>query len=278
MSKVSLAEALDQALRLIDRLDAQLLLAHVLAKPKSYLITWPEAELSEDQCNRFNDLVEQRATGTPLAYLTGVKSFWDMELKVSPAVLIPRPETELLVECALSRLFPGAHVLELATGSGAIACALAGERPDIVITATDISVEALKIAEGNAQQHHLKNIDFILSDWFTALEGQVFDLIIANPPYLAETDPHLSTDIRFEPRSALVSGKNGDEDYLAIIAQAALHLKPQGSILLEHGAEQGSRVRELLNTHYFSEIFTAKDLAGLERVTGGRHTAPMAAS
>jgi release factor glutamine methyltransferase len=272
MSKASIAQAMDLAMRQIDRLDAQLLLAHVLSKPREYLLTWPERELSPEEFATFESLVQDRSQGTPLAYLTGIKSFWDMELIVSPEVLIPRPDTELLVELALSKLPSNASVLELATGSGAIACALARERSDINIIATDISAPALKIAHRNAEKYDLKNIQFILSDWFHDLTSQQFDLIIANPPYLAESDPHLTTEIRFEPRGALVSGKNGDEDYIEIIAQASAFLKAQGWILLEHGCTQAPRVQALLQAQGFSQIFTEKDLAGLDRVTGGALT------
>jgi release factor glutamine methyltransferase len=270
MNKVSVSQAIEHAMLLIDRLDAQLLLAHVLSKPREYLITWPERELSSEQLINYEALVQRRAQGYPLAYVTGTKSFWNMELIVTPDVLIPRPDTELLVELALPKLFPGARVLELATGSGAIACALARERSDINIIATDISAEALKIARLNAQKYNLNNIKFILSDWFISLHDQPFDLIIANPPYLAETDLHLSTDIRFEPRGALVSGKNGDEDYIEIIAQASNYLKTGAWILLEHGADQGPCVRALLAKQGYVHVFTENDLAGLERVTGGR--------
>lgn len=257
---------------MIDELDRQLLLCHVLNKSKTYLATWPNTPLTEEQSIQYNQLIEQRASGVPLAYLTGTKSFWDMELTVTPDVLIPRPETELLVELTLSKIKSGMTILELATGSGAIACSLANERNDIEMTATDISEKALKIARLNAQKYDCK-IHFIQSDWFANLADQTFDMIIANPPYLAESDPHLSTDIRFEPRSALVSGKYGDEDYIAIISQAAHYLKPSGWILFEHGMEQGERVRSLLAEQGYVEIFTDKDLAGLDRVTGARNPA-----
>jgi release factor glutamine methyltransferase len=241
-----------------------------LNKSKTYLTTWPDTELTEEQSIQYKQLIEQRANGVPLAYLTGTKSFWDLDLTVTPDVLIPRPETELLVELALSKITPGMIILELATGSGAIACSLAHARQDIEIIATDISEPALKIACLNVEKYNLKNIEFILSDWFEKLADQQFDLIIANPPYLSDSDPHLATDIRFEPRCALVSGKNGDEDYIAIISQAAQYLKPSGWILFEHGMEQGERVRNLLAEQGYAEIFTEKDLAGLERVTGGQ--------
>lgn len=271
MNNHSISALIDRAMERINRLDAQLLLAHVLEKPREYVITWPERELSPDTLVKFNTLVEQRANGYPLAYLTGIKSFWDLDLIVNSDVLIPRPETELLVEQALSKLKDHSNILELATGSGAISCALASERPDLQIIATDISEPALKIARLNAEKYGLKNIEFFLSDWFKALASQQFDLIIANPPYLCETDPYLSTDIRFEAKLALVSGQNGDEDYIEIISKARHYLKPQGWILFEHGFDQGPRVRALLEQQGFEKIFTAKDLAGLERVTGGEN-------
>lgn len=268
MSDVTIQQALDSVS--VDRLDAQLILAHVLSKPRSYLISWPDKILSQAEFLLFGNLVQKRATGYPLAYITGVKSFWDMELHVTPDVLIPRPETELLVELALERLPANALVLELATGSGAITCALARERSDLKITATDISPQALMIAQENAKSYDLNHINFIESDWFTNIPHQTFDLILANPPYLSDTDSHLSTDIRFEPRSALVSGKNGDEDLVKIISQAKSYLKKNGWLLIEHGCDQGPRARELFQECEYVDIFTKKDIAGLERCSAGR--------
>jgi release factor glutamine methyltransferase len=273
MNKTTIQEALNSAIQRIDRLDAQLLLSHILKKPKSHLITWPEQIISEPDLLTFNQLIAKRATGYPLAYLVGHKSFWDMDLIVTPDVLIPRPDTEILVETALSKIRSGDHVLELATGSGAIACALAREHVDIEITATDISSKTLAIAHLNASKYDLNNIRLIESHWFSGLDPDLYDLIIANPPYLGENDPHLSNEIRFEPRSALVSGPVGDEDYILIISQARNYLKSGGWLLLEHGCEQGDKVRALLQEQGFSDIFTVKDLAGLERVSGGYNAA-----
>lgn len=265
MNKLTIQQAIDRSD--IDRLDAQLILSFILNKPKSYLITWPEHTLSASEQTAFDLLVHKRSQGYPLAYIISKKSFWDMELIVTPDVLIPRPETELLVETALSRLSTGNKILELATGSGAIACSLAREKPDLNIIASDISEPALKIAKSNAEKYDLNQINFIQSNWFADIIPQQFDMIIANPPYLAETDSHLSSDIRFEPRNALVSGPAGDEHFMAIISQAPAYLKPQACLLLEHGACQGERVRALFNQHGFADIHTKKDLAGLERVT-----------
>lgn len=273
MNNLSISQAIEQAITRIDRLDAQLLLSHVLEKPRAYLIAWPDRSLSQGQWIIFNQLVTQRSEGYPVAYITGTKSFWDMDLIVTPDVLIPRPDTELLVEIALTKLPKNMNssVLELATGSGAIACALARERPDLSIIATDISIPALTIAERNAQQYDLQSIQFIQSDWFLSIEKQSFDLILTNPPYLSNTDPHLSTDIRFEPRDALVSGVNGDEDYVHIISQADQFLKQEGWIMFEHGAEQGKRLRELLTAKGYQQVETFQDLAELDRVTVGQY-------
>lgn len=269
MSEITIREALSWAQKKIDPLDAQIIMAQILHQTKAYLLTYPEKEISETEYALFVDWVNQRAQAYPLAYLTGVKSFWDMDLKVTPEVLIPRPETELLVETALSLLPPAAKVLELATGSGAVACALYRARPDLKITASDISPKALEIAQENARTYECQ-VDFILSDWFVNIPQETFDLILANPPYLSETDPYLETGLRFEPRQALVSGSQGDECYQRIIAQANVYLKPQGLILFEHGETQASRLQELLQGHGFVDIFTLKDLAGLDRITGGR--------
>lgn len=269
MNKHTVHHVLDTAYKSIDRLDAQLILAQVLAKPRSFLIAWPEHNLSAEQIKTYQVLIDKRAQGYPLAYITGTKSFWDMELIVTPDVLIPRPDTELLVETALAKVQPGDNILELATGSGAIACALARERTDISILASDISIKALDIARNNAAQYDLSHVHFIHSDWFADIPEQKFDLIIANPPYLADTDPHLTTDIRYEPRNALVSGPHGLEDYQAIINKAHEYLKNDGWILFEHGCEQGADLRRLLTESQYSDVLTLIDISGLERVTGG---------
>jgi release factor glutamine methyltransferase len=254
------------------RLDAELLLCHALGRPRSHLRAHPDAELDPSQARAFEALMAARARGEPLAYLTGKREFWSLELKVTPATLIPRPETELLVEQALARIPEGAawRVLDLGTGSGAIALAIAKERPRARITATDRSADALAVARGNAVALGLKNLEFIEGDWFGAVPSHRFHLIASNPPYVAEMDPHLAQgDLRFEPRSALASGTEGLEDLRRIAAGAPLHLYKDGALLLEHGLDQGAAVRRLLEAAGFSRVRSLRDLSGHERVSGG---------
>ncbi len=256
------------------RLDAELLLCKVLAKTRSYLFTWPEKELTPDQQQSFQQLIAQRSTGTPVAYLLGYREFWGMELAVSAATLIPRPDTELLVQVALERLetYHSPKILDLGTGTGAIALALAKERPDAQITAVDQSLAALAVAQINAQKLNLTKLEFVQSDWFSAFtkESQ-FDLIVSNPPYIADSDPHLEQgDLRFEPRSALSSGADGLKDLIHLIQNAPYYLKPQAWLLLEHGYDQGSAVIQLLSKRGYTELACYQDLGGNDRVSLGR--------
>ena len=254
------------------RLDAELLLAHAMGSSRSHLRAHPEAALDAAQGRSFADLLSARLRGEPIAYLIGKREVWSLELKVTPATLIPRPDTELLVELALARIPTGVpwDILDLGTGSGAIALAIAKERPRMHVVATDRSADALAVARGNAKTLGLKKVEFVQGDWFAPVAGRRFHVIVSNPPYVAETDPHLQQgDLRFEPRSALSSGPDGLEDLRRIVADASAHLYKDGSLLLEHGLEQGAPVRALLGSAGFVRNQSFRDLAGHERVTGG---------
>ena len=276
------------------RVDAEVLLSHATGLPVATQVADAGRRVPAAPAAAFRALVARRAAGEPVAYLTGRKAFWSLELTVTPAVLIPRPETELLVETALafaagrrgSRRF---RALELGTGSGAVALALARERPDAAITATDSSSAALQVARanyrrlraavgdsartaaGDSARPGLGAVEFRLGDWFNALPARArFDLIVCNPPYIAPHDPHLQRgDLRFEPRAALVSPPDGLADLEKIIASAPPHLNPGGMLLLEHAHTQAAAVRELFSRRHFTVIATHPDLAGHARVTGG---------
>ena len=254
------------------RLDAELLLAFALGCERARLVAWPEAPVDAAAALRFAELLQRRAAGEPLAYLTGTRDFWSLTLAVDARVLVPRPETELLVELTL-RLLPecgSARVLDLGTGSGVIALALAAERPQWRITAVDRSTAALDVARANTVRLGIDNVEFLEGSWLAPVRARRFDAIVANPPYLAVDDPHLGEDgLRFEPRSALVAGRTGLEDIEAIVDGAGDHLEAGAPLLLEHGATQGEAVRRLLADAGFSRIRTQSDLAGLPRVSLG---------
>ena len=269
-----LGEMLSSASRALgDRADAEALLLHVLQRPRSWLFTHaldvPGASVGE----AYAEAVERRLRGEPVAYLTGHRGFWSLDLEVTPATLIPRPETELLVELALQRLLPdfSGSVADLGTGSGAIALAIARERTQARVIATDASVAALEVARRNAERHAIGNVSFVHGDWLEPLVDQSFELILSNPPYIEADDPHLIRgDLRFEPASALASGSDGLDDIRRIVGGARRHLNPGGRLLFEHGWNQGDAARELLRDAGYFEVFTAQDLEQRDRVSGGR--------
>ncbi len=254
------------------RLDAELLLCHCLEKDRSYLYTWPEKTVSKQALEQFNTLVERRCTGEPFAYLTGEKEFWSKTFNVSPATLIPRPETEILLEQSLGKLADTAGpFLDLGTGSGIVAICTALKRRDIEVHATDISSAALEVARSNAARHTVE-IMFSESHWFDNLAVQQYAVIASNPPYIAESDPHLQRNgLPFEPATALRSCDNGFADITAIIEQASDYLATGGWLLLEHGHLQGSQTRRLMLEREFTQIETVKDYSGNDRVTLGKN-------
>lgn len=250
------------------RLDAEVLLSHVLDRPRSWLYTWPETHLTPEQATHFEQLLTRRQSGVPVAYLVGEREFWSLPLKVNDSTLIPRPDTEVLVECAIALLdLNTASVLDLGTGTGAIALALASESDNWSVTGVDQSSDAIKLAKENAANLGL-DVRFLQSDWFSAVPPQGFDMILSNPPYISESDPHLKQgDVVYEPTSALVSGIDGLDDIRKILTQAPAYLKPNGWLLLEHGWTQAAEVAELLQQAGFSAIATRQDLGGQDRVT-----------
>lgn len=255
------------------RLDAEVLLAEALGQPRGYLYAWPERGLTTVENTRFMALLERRRQGEPIAYILGRREFWSLELKVTPATLIPRPETELLVEQALARLplDRPLRAADLGTGGGAVALAIARERPKVNLVATDNSAAALVVAADNARRLGVGNVEFRLGDWCDALRDEWFALIVSNPPYVAAGDPCLTQgDARFEPRAALVAGPDGLDALRRISAQAGACLEPGGWLLLEHGAGQSAAVAALLQAAGWTEREIYRDAAGLERVSGGR--------
>lgn len=271
----TVAGLLGLARQRIEPADADLLLAHALQRSRSWLFAHAQAVVDGEAVRRFENLLERRAAGEPVAYLTGLQGFWTLDLAVTPATLIPRPETERLVELALERIpvDAAARIADLGTGSGAIALAIAWERPRADVIATDASIEALDVARGNAARNGITNVEFREGDWLVPLTSETFDLIASNPPYIAVGDPHLDEgDLRFEPPSALASGTDGFDAIRSIVRAAPAHLRSGGWLLLEHGWEQGAVVRALLAEAGFVDVETACDLEGRDRVTLGRCT------
>lgn len=252
--------------------EAELLLGHVLARGPAWLFAHGDAPVEPAAAARFDALVDRRAAGEPVAYLTGRRGFWTLDLQVTPDTLIPRADTERLVELAVERLPEGpCRVADLGTGSGAIALAIARERPHAQVVATDASAAALEVARANAAAHGLANVEFRRGDWFAPLAGMRLDLIASNPPYIAADDPHLMRgDLRHEPPSALASGPDGLDAIRVIAAGAPAHLLPGGWLLLEHGHEQGAAVRALLAAAGLVDVITAQDLEHRDRVSLGR--------
>lgn len=252
------------------RLDCEVLLCSVLGTEREFIYTHLDQKLKQSEQTDFNILVRHRCDGIPVAYLTGTKEFWSLTLQVNRSTLIPRPETERLVEIALSRLHLENNntILDLGTGSGAIAIAMARERPQDSITASDISMDSLTMAAENARQNRLKNIELVRSDWFSEMPGRRFDMILSNPPYVESFDSgFIEGEIRFEPRIALDGGPRGLDAYQRIIPAAIKYLAPGGALIMEHGAQQGTIIRSMLVRSGYLNVHTQPDYAGFERVT-----------
>ncbi|WP_394252591.1 peptide chain release factor N(5)-glutamine methyltransferase [Vibrio profundi] len=261
-------------------IDAAVLLCHALDKPRSYLLTWPEKELTSEQQSAFNALLERRLTGEPVAYIVGEREFWSLSLKVSPSTLIPRPDTEKLVEVALDKTFgQQGDILDLGTGTGAIALALASEMPNRKVMGIDLRPEAKLLAEENAQRLNISNASFMHGSWFEPLkkgglssDGIKFALIVSNPPYIEQNDPHLTQgDVRFEPITALVAEEKGLADIKHISTHAIEFLEKGGWLAFEHGYDQGLAVRNILQALGYDNVATEKDYGGNDRVTFGQY-------
>ena len=278
MANLTIKEALKHASNSLlnsdtSELDSEVLLAFLLKKNRSYLRAWPDRNLSSEELDTYQQLIEQRKSGQPIAYLTGEREFWSRPFIVSPDVLIPRPDTELLIDIALQKFTASQtfSILDLGTGSGAIAITLALEFPHASVTAVDSSLKALAIANKNGQHLNAHKVKFIHSDWFEQVPTQTFDLIVSNPPYICQTDPHLlDGDVRFEPNSALIAMDKGLLDIKNIISSAPEYLKPDGVLLFEHGYQQGAMVKSLLELFGFKSFEQYKDIQGHTRATLGK--------
>lgn len=266
------ARRLEQAGSSSPRLDAEVLLCHVLGVERSWLYTWGDRDVERFAWARFDALVAARAQGQPIAYLVGEREFWGLRLTTTTATLIPRPDTETLVAAALEKAIgDSGRLLDLGTGTGAIALAFAVERPGWEVLGVDREPAAVALASKNAARHKIVNASFRVSDWFDELAGERFDLVVSNPPYIADDDPHLGQgDVRFEPHSALVADEAGMGDLNALVRQATEHLEASGWLLLEHGLAQGEAVRQAMSARGYAEVSTLKDLGGRERVSLGR--------
>lgn len=254
-------------------LDAEVLLAWLLGKERYYLRCWPEKPLETMLLEQYHRLIEKRQRGEPVAYLTGKREFWSRDFNVNETVLIPRPETELLVELALELIPENTplQLLDLGTGSGIIAITLAAERPAIEVVGVDLSSAALSVAQDNAARLGVANVHLLLSDWFAQIPTAAYDIIVGNPPYIAPGDPHLQQgDLRFEPQSALISAHQGLHDIARIAAEAEAYLKPGGHLLLEHGYDQQDAVQLIFKQRHYLQIRTHFDLSGQPRVTSAQ--------
>ncbi|WP_293778895.1 peptide chain release factor N(5)-glutamine methyltransferase [uncultured Oxalicibacterium sp.] len=279
MNTIAVGSTLEDVLRhaALPPLEIRLLLGHALHLTRVQMITQSQRVLNEEEAGIISQLIARRHAGEPIAYLIGEREFYGLPFSVNPAVLIPRPETELLVECALERLPPQGSVLDMGTGSGAIAVAIAHTRTDARVQALDVSAKALATAQGNAARNGVR-IQFLQSDWFTALDSaagtQAFDLIVSNPPYIVDGDVHLQQgDLRFEPIDALTDHADGLSALRILCSQASPYLQTNGWLLMEHGYDQAKAVRTLLQENGFTDVQSWRDLAGIERVSGGRWTA-----
>lgn len=258
------------------RIDVEVLLAKALDKDRTYLYTWPEKSLTPDQQQCFNTFIQQRLRGEPIAYIVGEKEFWSLSLSVNSSTLIPRSDTEIVVETALALFADDAptttrKIIDLGTGTGAIALALASEKPYWDIIAADNSAAACELAAHNQQRHRLVNVTVVFSDWLASIDADDVDMIVSNPPYIDESDPHLSQgDVRFEPRSALTAANHGLADIDIIAQQARSVLCASGWLLIEHGYQQGQKVVKLLTEYGYTECLTVNDMAGQPRMTMGR--------
>lgn len=284
MAGLTIAGALEMALRELSsdsaRVDAEYLLSKAVNRSFTWLKTWPDTQLSEPQEREFRQDMARRKLGEPVAYITGEQGFWTLTLESNPSTLIPRAETELLVEAGLlhlqqtqvsnSKATTRPKVLDLGTGTGAVALAIAAERADADVLACDFNPQAVELARRNSVKNKLSNVEVRQSDWFSGVSEHRFNLILSNPPYVAAGDPHLDRDdLRFEPATALVAGGDGLDDIRKISAQAPQYLVSGGALMVEHGFQQGEAVRELFRVSGFSAVETRVDLAGLERITLG---------
>ncbi len=253
--------------------DVQYLLCHLLNCTPTRLLLDAEIDLTEQQWRDFKQFIARRQSGEPIAHITGSRGFWSLDFAVNDSTLIPRADTELLVALALTKVQPGMRIIDLGTGSGAIALSIAHERPDISMVASDFQSQAVKLAQQNAQMYALENVEFIQASWLNACQPKQFDMVISNPPYIEADDPHLKQgDVRFEPLSALISGADGLNDIRQIIRQAASCLKPNGWLLIEHGHDQSLAVQQLFSKAGFSQISAHQDFGGNDRAVMGQLT------